>query len=68
MAQDAGGTWTRRGAVVSAALASMCCILPLGVSYERSCAEVRVREERPPEVSQLLAAVDRSGYFAQVSE
>ena len=31
MAQDAGGTWTRAGAVVSAALASMCCILPLGL-------------------------------------
>lgn len=28
--RDKGGTWARVGAVTSAALASMCCILPLG--------------------------------------
>ena len=43
-------------------------MIDAAVSYERSRAEVRVRDERPPEVSQLLAAVDRSGYSAQISE
>ena len=35
---------------------------------ERKKAEVRVRKERPPEASGLLAAVEKAGYSAEVSE
>jgi hypothetical protein len=43
-------------------------VLDAAVSYERKKAEVRVRKERPPEASGLLAAVEKAGYSAEVSE
>jgi copper chaperone CopZ len=43
-------------------------VIDVAVSYERKRAEVRVRSERPPEASALLAAVEKSGYSAALSE
>ena len=43
-------------------------VIDAAVSYEREVAEVRVREERPPEVELLLEAVKKAGYSATVAE
>ena len=42
-------------------------VIDAAVSYERKVAEVRVRGERPPEMSLLVEAVKRAGYTAQVA-
>ena len=39
-------------------------VIDAAVSYERKVAEIRVREERAPEVSLLVEAVERAGFSA----
>lgn len=41
-------------------------VIDATVSYERKLAEVRVREERPPEGERLVAAVEKAGYSASL--
>lgn len=41
-------------------------VIDAGVSYGRKLAEVRVREERPPEGERLVAAVEKAGYSASL--
>ncbi len=53
---------------IRAALLDEPGVIDVAVSYERKRAEVRVRSERPPEASVLLAAVEKSGYSAALSE
>ena len=53
---------------VRAALLDVPGVIDAAVSYEHKRAEVRVREERPPDVSGLLAAVEKSGYSAGISK
>lgn len=43
-------------------------VLDAAVSYEQKTAEVRVREERPPEVALLIEAVNKAGYSASLAE
>jgi copper chaperone CopZ len=42
-------------------------VIDAAVSYERKVAEVRVREERPPETELLIAAVEKASYSASLS-
>jgi copper chaperone CopZ len=53
---------------VRTALLDVPGVIDAAVSYERKKAEVRVRSERRPEASGLLAAVEKAGYSAEVSE
>ncbi len=43
-------------------------VIDAAVSYQRQLAEVRVRQERPPEAEQLIAAVEKAGYAASLVE
>lgn len=47
---------------VRTALLDVPGVIDAAVSYEKKNARVRVRAERPPETSDLLAAVARAGY------
>ncbi len=41
-------------------------VIDAAVSYDREVAEVRVREERAPELKLLILAVEKAGYTAAV--
>ncbi len=43
-------------------------VIDAAVSYEQATAEVRIRTEKRPADATLLAAVERAGYSAQVTE
>ncbi len=47
---------------VRTALLDVPGVIDAAVNYERKNAQVRVRAERPPEASALLAAVEKAGY------
>jgi copper chaperone CopZ len=47
---------------VRTALLDVPGVIDAAVNYERKSAQVRVRAERPPEESALLAAVEKAGY------